>query len=183
MRLKAPLPRMRSLASRTPCVLVDRLPYKKAKWLVSVVEELGGDARMEVITDRPRPQPAPQREAAPEPDRVEIRREAPPQRERPRRVSPGAVVCPSCGWEEDAHAKFCSMCRHSFNKTDRIDLATLRQPGFSDPSENPLQSGEQGRRHRADRGTRRGVPAGVIIGAGLALLLVPLIILIVNLTR
>jgi serine/threonine protein kinase len=34
--------------------------------------------------------------------------------------------CPKCGWDEDADAKFCSICLFSFNKTEQLDLASLQ---------------------------------------------------------
>jgi hypothetical protein len=175
MRLKAPLPRMRSLAARTPCVLVDRLPYKKARWLESVVKELGGKARLDAIRDGTRVDAPPP--AAPEP---EAPRAAPPKPDKPkpsRRAPTGAVICPNCGWEEDAHARFCSMCRHNFNKTDKIDVRSLRQPGFENPFDNPLMHGEAAPAPDGLRGSILArVPAPLLIGAGLVLFILPLLI-------
>jgi len=180
MRLKAPVPRMRSLAARAPCVLVERLPYKKARWLVSVVKELGGDARMDAIVQpspvvEAPPEPSPLREPQPQP------KPAPPTSSR--RVPAGAVLCPNCGWEEDIHAKFCSMCRYSFNKTDKIDLNAMRQPGFADPADNPLLFGEGDEVGHVSRKRRFEVPGGLIIAIGAALLLMPLVIFLINLGR
>jgi hypothetical protein len=56
-------------------------------------------------------------------------RQAPMQRDRKTRE------CPNCGWEEDADAKFCSVCQTSFNKTELLnipDIQAHRTP------ENPL---------------------------------------------
>ncbi|HEU4364026.1 MAG TPA: protein kinase [Candidatus Krumholzibacteria bacterium] len=177
MRLKAPVPRMRSLASRTPCILVERLPYKKARWLVSVVKELGGEARMDAIRERgrlvdPIPEPPPAEPAASA--RVASHKPA-----RSRRLPGGAVVCPSCGWEADADARFCSMCHHNFNKTDKIDVRSLRHAGFEDPFENPLLYESEGNRPGGRlRGLLAAIPAKVIVGAGAALLLLPIVVLL-----
>jgi serine/threonine protein kinase len=34
-------------------------------------------------------------------------------------------LCPRCGWEEDADAKFCSICMFNFHKTAPLDLESL----------------------------------------------------------
>ncbi|MDH4037611.1 MAG: serine/threonine protein kinase [Candidatus Krumholzibacteria bacterium] len=187
MRLKAPVPRMRSLAARAPCVLVERLPYKKARWLVNVVKELGGEARMDAIVPpsavasaRPEapPPPVPPVPAQPEPESPSGKVQS------PRSVPKGAIVCPSCGWEEDMGAKFCTMCRHSFNKTDKIDLNAMRQPGFADPAQNPLSTDESPELvHQSRRRWHAEVPGGLVIGIGAALLLLPIILFLVNLGR
>ena len=44
-------------------------------------------------------------------------------------------LCPKCGWEEDADAKFCSICLLNFHKTEPIDLAALQSGATTD---NPL---------------------------------------------
>ena len=131
MRLKSPVPRMRSLAAHLPCTLVQRLPYKKARWLMSVVEELGGVGRLEQVVEK-----------VPRPAEVvaEVKREAPKPLER--RSSTGGIVCPRCGWEEEIDAKFCSLCLQSFNRTEKLDLDDLR-PGFERPEDNPLSADAQ----------------------------------------
>ncbi|HEU4929219.1 MAG TPA: serine/threonine-protein kinase [Candidatus Krumholzibacteria bacterium] len=135
MRLKSPVPRMRSLVAHTPCALVQRLPYKKARWLQSVVEELGGAARIEVVVEKAPPPP----EETPAPPKS---KEAPKPLER--RSASGAIVCPRCGWEEEADARFCSLCLQHFNKTDKIDVSDfVARPGFDDPDDNPLSADER----------------------------------------
>ena len=52
-------------------------------------------------------------------------------------------TCAKCGWEEDAAAKFCSVCLSSFNKTERLNLGEL--PG-GQPPQNPLAREEKGYR-------------------------------------
>jgi tRNA A-37 threonylcarbamoyl transferase component Bud32 len=178
MRLKAPLPRMRSLASRVPCVLVDRLPYKKARWLTSVVKELGGDARMDAIIESRRdvaePVPAPAPVA--EPARVVPEKVVPP-----RRTRSGAVTCPACGWEEDAYARFCSMCHKTFNKTDKINVRIPREPGFEDPLDNPLMDGHDPTRPLRPQERRfAGVPQKLLMAVGAALLLLPIVVLFLS---
>jgi serine/threonine protein kinase len=193
MRLKAPVPRMRSLAARAPCVLVERLPFKKARWLVSVVKELGGEARMDPIVTASAaasvPRPAQSSDAGTgveSPSRPAAPAQPSPQPEkskRPRCVPKGAVICPNCGWEEDVGAKFCSICRYSFNRTDKIDLNAMKQPGFADPSENPLLFSEGGPSAHASEGRHGDVPTRVIIAIGAVLMLVPIIVLLVNMGR
>jgi len=38
----------------------------------------------------------------------------------------GAQVCAACGWEEALDAKFCSVCHHSFGRTESLDIDALR---------------------------------------------------------
>ncbi len=136
IRMKAPVPRVRQLIARVPCTLAQRLPYKKARWLQSLIEELGGTARLEVVV-----------EAAPV---VEEKAAAPVSKElaKPaeRRTPSGGILCPRCGWEEEPDARFCSLCLHHFNKTDKINVAEfVGRPGFDDPGENPLSEGAEPR--------------------------------------
>jgi serine/threonine protein kinase len=49
-------------------------------------------------------------------------------------------LCPKCGWEEDADAKFCSICTFNFNKTEPLSLAQLQTDG---EVENPLRRKRQ----------------------------------------
>jgi tRNA A-37 threonylcarbamoyl transferase component Bud32 len=150
MRLKAPLPRMRLLASTAPSILAQRLPYKKAKWLEAVITELGGSARVEEVVERV------------EKPRVEERApgaraggEARPPAER--RTSSGGIICPRCGWEEEGDARFCSLCLQQFNKTDKIDVHAFRT--VDNPDENPLAAGDAAPADAAGWRQRvRGVP-------------------------
>jgi tRNA A-37 threonylcarbamoyl transferase component Bud32 len=128
MRLKSPLPRMRSLVSRAPCAVAQRLPYKKAKWLQSVLTELGGDVRLEEFVERA---PTPPKEPS------DVKQEAINRHvHAERRTTSGGILCSRCGWEEDVDAKFCSICLRRFNKTDKLDVRALETP--DNPSENPL---------------------------------------------
>ncbi len=45
----------------------------------------------------------------------------------PTRFAEGIQICPSCGWEEDRDAKFCSVCGHRFTPTESIDLRVLQE--------------------------------------------------------
>jgi tRNA A-37 threonylcarbamoyl transferase component Bud32 len=130
MRLKSPLPRMRSLVARTPCAVAQRLPYKKAKWLQSVLVELGGVVRIEEFVEPVTP--VPDSKTPSEPKQNVSERHAGAER----RTSGGGILCSRCGWEEDAHAKFCSICLQRFNKTDKLDARALETT--HNPRENPL---------------------------------------------
>ncbi len=134
MRLKSPVPRMRQLVSRAPCTIAQRLPYKKARWLQKVIEELGGTARLEVVVEAA----PPVEEKAPA---ASTHHEIAKPLER--RTASGGILCPRCGWEEEPDARFCSLCLQHFNKTDKIDVPNFAsRPGFDDPGENPLSDGE-----------------------------------------
>jgi len=133
IRLKSPVPRMRQLVARTPCTIAQRLPYKKARWLQKVIEDLGGTAHLEVVIET-----APVVEE--KPTAVTSKELAKPTE---RRSASGGIVCPRCGWEEEPDARFCSLCLHHFNKTDKIDVPDfIHRPGFEDPGENPLSENE-----------------------------------------
>lgn len=128
MRLKSPVPRMRSLVSRAPCTVAQRLPYKKAKWLESVLVELGGQVRLEEFTE---PKETPRKNPSePKQDMAEM------QSQGERRTSSGGIVCSSCGWEEEADARFCSLCLRRFNKTDKLNVRAAENA--VNPDENPL---------------------------------------------
>jgi tRNA A-37 threonylcarbamoyl transferase component Bud32 len=126
MRLKSPVTRIGQLVSRAPCAVAQRLPYKKARWLQTVIEELGGTARLEMVADA-----VPVEE---QPASSESREIAKPLE---RRSPTGPIVCPRCGWEEEADARFCSLCLQQFNKTDKIDAMNFGSGGFANPDLNP----------------------------------------------
>ncbi len=168
MRLKSPLPRMRSLVSRAPCIIMQRIPYKKARWLISVIEELGGTARLEVIDDRV---PTPD---APGPEST--LRSDPAGKTVERRSTTGGILCPRCGWEEEADARFCSICLRLFDKTDKIDVPGMHS-GFANPSENPLD-GQPAAPAAAARAWRRpGVRRALYAGAAAVLVIAALLVL------
>jgi serine/threonine protein kinase len=129
LRLKSPLPRMRSLIARTPCTVAQRLPYKKAKWLESILVELGGDVRLEEFVE------AKPVEVTKEPS--DAKQEAISKNvQQERMTSSGGIICSRCGWEEDADARFCSLCLRRFNKTDKIDVRAFET--LDNPDQNPL---------------------------------------------
>jgi hypothetical protein len=129
MRLKSPLPRMRSLVARTPCTLAQRLPYKKAKWLESILVELGGVVRLEEFVEQT---PVEETKEPSDAKQEAINKNVQPER----RSSSGGIICSRCGWEEDADAKFCSLCLRRFNKTDKIDVRAFET--IDNPHQNPL---------------------------------------------
>ncbi|MGD8413765.1 MAG: protein kinase, partial [Candidatus Latescibacterota bacterium] len=54
----------------------------------------------------------------------------------PRPVQSGETrKCPKCGWQEDADAKFCSICLFNFNKTEQLSLEDLQA---RQAAQNPL---------------------------------------------
>ncbi len=165
MRLKSPLPRMRSLIARTPCTVAQRLPYKKAKWLQSVLEELGGEVRLEEFVEPVR---------APDPSSrtpSDAKQEAINQQvQSERRTSSGGILCSHCGWEEEADAKFCSLCLRRFNKTDKLDVRAFENT--DNPDENPLSLPDSRNTHvvEALEWFRNVPPMVLIICSGVLLL-------------
>ena len=154
MRLKSPVPRMRSLVAHVPCTLVQRLPYKKARWLMSVIEELGGVGRLDVVVEKAPP-------PVEEPVATKPKEASKPLE---RRSFTGGVICPRCGWEEEADAKFCSLCLTHFNRTDKLDMDEfVIRPGFDRPEDNPL-SGEEPAAANGLARRFRGVHPALIAG-------------------
>jgi serine/threonine protein kinase len=164
IRLKSPVPRMRQLVSRAPCTVAQRLPYKKARWLLQVIEELGGTARLETVVDA---SPAEEKAAPP------ISKELAKPLER--RTASGGILCPRCGWEEEPDARFCSLCLQHFNKTDKIDVSNfINRPGFEDPGENPHSDGDA---PTPTRGAVRGaMPKRNLLIAGGAVVVVAVLV-------
>jgi len=170
MRLKSPLPRMRSLVTRTPCTVAQRLPYKKAKWLESILVELGGVVRLEEFVEtkpvEPTKEPSDAKQEA-------VNRHVQPER----MTSTGGILCSRCGWEEDADAKFCSLCLRRFNKTDKIDVRSLEN--VDNPDENPLSLPDATPTSLKEAAEWfRNVPPMVMIMASAALLVIVIIIFI-----
>ena len=172
IRLKAPVPRMTQLVSRAPAVVAQRLPYKKARWLCKVIEELGGTARMDVVV-----------EAAPPVEEKPAAAAASKEIAKPleRRTPSGGILCPRCGWEEEPDARFCSLCLQHFNKTDKIDVPNFAsRPGFDDPGENPLSEDEI---ERAAAPRRSALPMDrkrVLLIAGAAVVVVGALVLLLG---
>jgi serine/threonine protein kinase len=163
MRLKSPLPRMRSLLARTPCAVANRLPYKKAKWLESVLLELGGDVRLEEFVE---PKKEPPRPSEPKQDASKLQEQA------ERRTSTGGILCPRCGWEEEADAKFCSLCLRRFNKTDKLSVRGFEN--LANPEENPLTEAEK-KPNEVMQWLRSVPPAVLAVGSGAILVTVILL--------
>ncbi|HET6463378.1 MAG TPA: hypothetical protein VFH33_06215, partial [Candidatus Krumholzibacteria bacterium] len=158
--------------ARTPCTVAQRLPYKKAKWLQSVLKELGGEVRLEEFVEPvkvPEPSARTPNDAKQEAINQNVHSE--------RRTSSGGILCSHCGWEEEADARFCSLCLRRFNKTDKIDLRALEHK--DNPVENPLSLPEAPDTHVAEALAwfRNVPPVVLIIGSG-ALLLVVVIVFI-----
>jgi hypothetical protein len=166
MRLKSPVPRMRSLVARTPCTVANRLPYKKAKWLESVLVELGGQVRLEEFVEPPKEE-ARKTPSEPRQDAAELQNRA------ERRTSSGGIVCPTCGWEEEADAKFCSLCLRRFNKTDKLSVRAFEN--VDNPAENPL-SASADNTHGEVVQWFRSVPPAVLAIASAALLVVVVLV-------
>jgi hypothetical protein len=173
MRLKSPLPRMRSLIARTPCAVAQRLPYKKAKWLESILVELGGEVRLEEFVE---PKPV---EATKEPS--DAKQEAINKHVQPERLtSSGGIICSRCGWEEDADAKFCSLCLRRFNKTDKIDVRTFET--LDKPDENPLRRPDEAPASlkEAAEWFRSVPPVVMILGSALLLVVVIIVAIVIH---
>ncbi|HET6348341.1 MAG TPA: hypothetical protein VFH88_04580, partial [Candidatus Krumholzibacteria bacterium] len=123
--------------------------------------ELGGEARLEECVE---PVPA----VVPEPAEplVEARREH--SRAPERRSTASGIICPRCGWEEDVSAKFCSLCLHRFNKTEKLDFG---QPdGIHSPLENPYEPTQP--RATASFGERlRSLPRRTYVVAAVAMVI------------
>ena len=90
---------------------------------------------------------------------------------------PGATrKCPKCGWDEDADARFCSICLISFNKTEPLSLEELQGRR---QSKNPLAA-ETNNGYQVGAGPLdklRELPSNIKYG-GLAALVILLLLII-----
>jgi serine/threonine protein kinase len=95
------------------------------------------------------------------------------KKDAPARKTP-TRTCPKCGWEEDADAKFCSICLFNFNKTEPLNLAALQSGG---KVENPLAADKSYTVPTSSLDRFRELPNNVKYG-GLAGLIVLLLLVI-----
>jgi len=160
MRIKMPLPRAKGLVRGAPTRIAGHLPMKKAKKLLAVLKGLGGEARLEMeAAAAPRREPDP--EPTPDPQRKPHRPGALPQdRERgpageldyQPEGRPGEYqICAKCGWEEAWDARFCSVCRHPFDRTETLDAASLKR------KQHAMRGGGEGGTPGAAQGLQRYV--------------------------
>lgn len=189
MRIKTPLPRARALVRRLPCSVAGNMPYRTARRLLKVLEDLGATARYEVVREKvskpvpPEPPESPDLHAASESyaesgetivsteDDVAAEPEKRDAGNR-RSARSGTIICPACGWEEHSAAKFCSLCRQSFNKTEKIDVREALEKW-----ENPLDGvSEEGVASQSMLDKIKALPVPIQVAAGITLLLVVLIL-------
>lgn len=123
LRLRMTTPRAKLVARNLPCILRSNLSATEANRLKAVIEDIGGQCRLEThfVT------PGEGREAVPPLDDMR----APESSARPE----GTFKCPSCGSEEDPAAEYCSMCLRRFR------VAGQRTSGLGSriPHDNPLE--------------------------------------------
>ena len=116
-RLHVPLPRAKLVARCLPYTVRSGLNAEQANRLKTVLDEIGGKARVEPHFVTP-----------PDPGERETKS--------PLRAGEGkgTFVCPGCGGEQPAGAKFCSFCLRKF----RDPLSRLDSLEDKLPEENPL---------------------------------------------
>jgi hypothetical protein len=101
MRTRTPLPRVRQVLKRLPYTIKSGLSSSQANKLKSVLESIGGRARVETHFVTPG-------------HRAETSSSAPSPGEPMELVLAGGgelLPCPSCGWEEESGTEFCSFCQ------------------------------------------------------------------------
>jgi hypothetical protein len=114
MKLRSPLPRVKSLVKNMPARVSDRMSYKAAMHLARIIEELGGRARLDVCpAEAPKRAPAKATETA----------------------ARAGNTCPQCGWVDEDGAEFCEVCLQRFAGPEPVTFDQLTQ---SIPAENPL---------------------------------------------
>lgn len=98
MRTRTPLPRVQHVVRRLPYTIKSGLSSSQANRLKSILEEIGGRARLETHFVTPGEAHSPtQADRAPQ-EMVEVK-----EGER--------LPCPSCGWDEEPGVEFCSFCQ------------------------------------------------------------------------
>lgn len=153
MRVRSPLPRIKALVNNMPSLVVGHVSLRKAEKLCKIIEELGGrahftpheeeSARVRDECLRAEPARNSSGEADPPAGTVQFDQEKteqyhPIRSARSKGVRAAAkpsIICPKCGWEGDADARFCPICLFEFNKTETIDLNAVAR----NVTENPLQ--------------------------------------------
>jgi tRNA A-37 threonylcarbamoyl transferase component Bud32 len=156
MKLRTPLPRIKSLVRNMPARIADQIPYKRALHLAKLVEEMGGKVRLDVC---PSQGPVSSSEGG---------------KTAPSDSSRNGRTCPACGWVEEYDAEFCSVCLKSFTRSKKVNVTALRDSAAAD---NPLDESPQ--RHidlTAYASSIAGLPLAVKIG-GAALLVVLFLLL------
>jgi len=117
-RLHVPLPRAKLVARCLPYIAKSGLNAAQANRLKTVLDEIGGKARVEPHFVTP-------------PDPAEREAKSP----RPLGGGAAAFVCPGCGCEQPAGAKFCSLCLRKFrDPSSRLDSLEEKLP-----EDNPLE--------------------------------------------
>jgi len=193
MSIRSPLPRVMSIVKNVPASVGGHLPLRKAAKLVHVIQELGGTARLEPeLTEGIARERKTAAKASPvsarsgEPDTSASSRN-PPTVERTAEYHPieehlgelksttreSALICPKCGWEAEADARFCAICLFSFEKRETLSFTDLHNCLVT---ENPLEQPRQRTPRSATEFARtfRGLPRNVKIAGlvGLVILLV-----------
>jgi hypothetical protein len=119
MATRTPIKRAKQIGMNLPHTIKSNLSAPQANRLKSVVEEIGGIARLEahLVT------PGEKARAAP----TELKSAGP--------STSAPFVCPSCGWEEKGGAMHCPMCLRKF-RDPRRKRETLKARL---PEDNPLE--------------------------------------------
>ena len=189
MSIRSPLPRVMSIVKNMPASVGGHLPLRKASKLVHVIQKLGGTSRLEPeLTEGVAPA-SPVSARSEEPDVSAASRTAPTV-ERTAEFHPidehmgemkstsreSALICPKCGWEAEADARFCAICLFSFEKHETLSFTDLHNCLVT---ENPLEQPPQRTPGSATEfaGAFRSLPRNVKI-AGLVGLVILLLLVI-----
>ena len=135
MRARTPMPRVQQVLRNLPYTLKSGLSIKQATRWKSVLEEIGGVARIEEHYVSSRPVEYPSDKLRNEPGADRKARSGPEllpgvEGELPTKTQ----VCPSCGWGESPGAEICSFCLQPF--VDRKKGADQLEDRI--PDRNPL---------------------------------------------
>jgi hypothetical protein len=187
MRIRSPLPRVTSLVKKLPARVGGHLSSQKANKLASILEELGGIPRVVVHTQET--EPVEEQKPVPKEDSTKRRKGESRQDEEnfdqgtktQTRAAPSttagpkaSIICPECGWEGDADARFCPICSFVFEKVEKPDLALLGKK----VQENPLRLvGGEKISKSSFLNTLSGLPNNIKYG-GLGALIVLLLLII-----
>ena len=134
MKIKTPLPRIKTMVNNIPCRLFAKVPYEKAVKLVRVIERMGGEVRMEAIPLRnapaapPAAPPAKAGKSSGPSDGFRAAKAPTEEQETAKRgLGWDGRTCPACGSAEDPEAWICSFCGQNFHSTVIIDQSKLRR--------------------------------------------------------
>ncbi len=149
MRLRTPFPRVRQVIRNLPHTIKSNLTAAQANRLKAMIEEVGGRVKLETHFATPGETLLPDTDRDPFEEGAE---DIPPI------VKDGRIKCPSCGWESEEGAQYCTICLRRFRDSSRRGAGL----GSKIPHDNPLEEKSFRDQAQAEREPSQGVDLAAI---------------------